>query len=68
MQGYEARLGLGITRIKNHTVEPMPIMKNAILVRLKDPRNFFILRIMMLVLGGLASKDVGNRMSVKNKT
>ena len=32
MHGYEARLGLGITRIKNHTIEAIPRKKKVNLV------------------------------------
>jgi hypothetical protein len=39
IQGYAARLGLGMTLTRNHMVEIMPIMKNRILkgifIRLK---------------------------------
>jgi hypothetical protein len=47
MQGYEARLGFGITRIKNQMVAPMPIIINAILVALIEPISLLNLRIIM---------------------
>jgi hypothetical protein len=47
MQGYDARLGLGITRIKNQIVDPIPMMKNANLVVLTEANSLLNLRIIM---------------------
>ena len=51
MQGYPALEGLGITRIKNQMVDPIPKMINTSLVWLSDLKNVLNRSIMAIGLG-----------------